>query len=65
MNDGIDENYVTPVKSEDKNKSAIKKRVSICLENLHGIHNGNDEQEGELLAVEHSEPRVSLSFVIE
>jgi hypothetical protein len=45
---------VTPVKSEDKNKSAIKKRVSICLD--------NDAQHDELLAVDSSEPRVSLSF---
>jgi hypothetical protein len=51
---------VTPVKSEDKNKSAIKKRVSICLDNLPD--NGNDAQHDELLAVESSEPRVSLSF---
>lgn len=40
----LDVNYVTPVKSEDKDKSAIKKRVSICLENLGQIHNGNDAQ---------------------
>lgn len=63
-NHGIDANYVTPVKSEVQDKSAIKKRVSICLENIGEIHNDNDAQQDELLAVEPSEPRVSLSLVI-
>ena len=65
MIEAIQQNYVTPVKSEDKNISAIKKRVSICLENLNETHIDNEAPPDELLAVEPSEPRVSLSLFIE
>ena len=43
-NIAVDVNYVTPIKSEDKDKTAIKKRVSICLDNLGDSNNGNDAQ---------------------
>ncbi len=56
---------MTPVKSEDQNKSAIKKRVSICLDNLPESRLIKDAAADELLAVDSSEPRVSLSLAFE
>ncbi len=56
---------MTPVKSEDQNKSAIKKRVSICLENLPESRLNKDVAADELLLVDSSEPRVSLSLAFE
>jgi hypothetical protein len=49
------------MKSEDQNKSAIKKRVSICLDNL-SPHKQNEVLVIDELLTIPSEPRVSLGF---